>query len=837
MAASHWVHDLISRRPAAAGAVVFILGITLHRALPHWPLVWLILLLLALAGAILLFRRRGCSSGLLAIAVLFSGVVAAQLAAFYYPPSHVSAFVGDEPRLGWVEGRVQETPRVIEPPPRGRTLPDRQLFTLEVSKVRTWAGWVPAAGQVPVSVSPPQPRLQAGQNVRILGRLERPPTAMNPGAADPAALDRRRRVLVTLHVSRPYDIDVISQRHPWAIPLTGLRDDFRRLLDDGFSPNQGSDRALLRALVFGDREPALRQIEEAFSRTGTTHLLAANGARIAILAAFLYFLCRLLRLPPRWTLGLVTALVAGFGFLTMPAAQAIRPVLICAALGAGLMSRRSADSIQLLSLAALGVLVPRPLDLCAAGFQLSFVIVLGLILFARPVLQFLRTFEDKDRRIVKRLTPQSTWKRGVDRLRRWLIEASAAGLVAWVVALPLVAYHFEQFNAWTVPFSLLLSPLAMLALVCGFAKFALTAVCPPLAVGWAAAAWVPAASLRHAVGWLAHVPGADLPAAPPAVWQILLFYALLAVPLISWPRRRIQLFARFVPGGACAVLALPLFGFFAPPIATAGGVRITLLWVGAGQCAVVEPTGGGVVLLDAGSSTVSDPLRTCLGPFLRYERERSVDSVWLSHGDYDHISAARDLVPQYCVRAVRTSPHFRRHAHESKPCEALLAMLDRTRHSPLTVVAGDRLAIGDGIGIEVLWPPADCPFNSNNTGLVLRLTCGGRSILFPADIQESAERELLKHPQRLRSDVLVAPHHGSDEPTTADFIRAVDPKVILSSNDWRLTRKQRLFETDIDARPLYRTSRCGAITAEIGKDGSIRITPYLSGRPIVLYPR
>lgn len=837
MAPARWLNEQIARRPAVAAAVLFILGIALHRSIPHWPWVWLVLILLVLVCAVVLLSLSGWSSALIGVAIVLSGLVSAQLGAFYYPPNDISQFVGEEPRLGWVEGRVKDSPRVVELPPRGRPLPERQLFMLEVRKVRTWNGWAPADGEVPVSVSPPQPVLRAGQDVRILGRLERPPPAMNPGASDPAELDRRRRILVTLHVSRPYDIDIVSERHAWANPLVGLRDHFRRLVDEGFSPAQEQDRALLRALVFGDREPSLRAIEDDFSHTGTSHLLAANGARIAILAAFLYLMCRALRLPPNWTVGVVTGCVAAFGFLTMPAAQAIRPVLVCAAVGAGLIGRRTVESIQLLSLAALAVLVLRPLDLYAAGFQLSFVIVLGLILFARPVLQFVRSFEDNDKRLARPPMRQSTWKRGTNRLRRWLIEAGAAGLVAWVVALPLVAYHFEQFNTWTVPFSLLLSPLAMLALVCGFAKIILTAVCPPLAAGWAMAAWAPAVLLRHAVAWLAHVPGADVPAIPPTLWQVLLFYALLSVPLVPWPRRRIQLCARFVPAGACAILVLPLLGFFAAPGKAGSGVRITLLSVGAGQCAVVEPAGGGVVLIDAGSSTVSDPLRTFLAPFLRHERQRSIDAVWLSHGDYDHISAVRDLVPQYGMREVRTSPHFRRHARESKPCEALLAMLDRTGHSPHLVVAGDRAAVGNGVSIEVLWPPADCPFNSNNTGLVLRLTNGSRSILFPADIQEPAERELLKNPQRLRSDVLVAPHHGSGEPTTAEFIRAVDPKVILSSNDWRLTTKQRVFESEIDSRPLFRTSRCGAITVEIEPDGVVRIIPFLGGQPLVLFAR
>ena len=88
-------------------------------------------------------------------------------------------------------------------------------------------------------------------------------------------------------------------------------------------------------------------------------------------------------------------------------------------------------------------------------------------------------------------------------------------------------------------------------------------------------------------------------------------------------------------------------------------------------------------------------------------------------------------------------------------------------------------------------------------------------------------RELLKDPAKLKSDVLVAPHHGSSEPLTAEFVRAVDPKVIVGSNAARLTKKQRDFEQIIEHRPLYRTSRCGAIEIDLNRDGKMVVRPFV----------
>lgn len=831
------VNAVFARRPAVPAAILFILGIALHRALPTFPLILLLAIAISLALAVLLRARPVLCSAAIAVAILFAGAGAAQLADFRYAGNDIGLFASDEPRLAWVEGRIQDEPRMIEPAPGGRPLPEKQSLVLEVRAVRTWDGWTSATGTLPVTLSPPAWDLAGGQVVRFLGRLERPRPAMNPGGFDAAEHDRRERILATLHVSRPYDVQIVSRPAAITAPLTGLRDASRNLLDRGFDVGHASDRALLRALVFGDREPDLQAIQDDFVHSGTTHLLAANGSRIALLAAMIYALFRLLRLPPARGVLTLAILVALFGFLTMPAAQAIRPAAACAAIGLGAAGRRAADSLQVLAIVALAILIPRPLDLYGAGFQLSFAIVLGLILFTRPTLAWVESFENKDRKVAESFQRPTRRQRAMRWVGNQVISAAVMAVIAWAIVIPLAAYHFEQFNPWTVPFGLLLAPGSLLALAGGFAKILLTAICPPLAGVWAGGAGILSACLRHGVHWAASSPYCDVAIARPPAIGIAAYYAVFLLPLIPWSHRRIQWLFRCAPAGACALLVfLPMCGGLAPLHGSGTTLRITLLSVGAGQCAVIEPSGGGTVVIDCGSSTIPDPLRTCIEPFLRHEQRRSIDAIYLSHGDYDHISAARDMVPAYRVREVVTSPYFRLHAKESRPCESLLASLERNGHSPHLVLAGDQLHVGRDVKVEVLWPPPHGNYNSNNAGLVLRLTCGGRSILFPADIQEPAERELLKNPARLRSDILIAPHHGSAELTTAQFVAAVNPKVILASSDGRLTKKQRTFDQTECAWPIYRTSQYGAITIEVARDGTVEVRPFLPGKTVDLAP-
>lgn len=404
-------------RPALPAVVLFILGIASHPLLPVLPIVWLGTIGMVIAFAFIVRHASVHSSIGIAVAIWLCGVCAGQLAHFDYPQDSIGAFASNEPRLAWIEGKICDAPRLIESNSDGRPLPDKQSLTLDVRSVRTTAGWSHASGTLPLTISPPARGLSAGQIVRALGRLERPAQAMNPGGFDAAEHYRRERVLASMHVSRPYDVQILSRGSRLMPSLSLFRQGARDMLSRGFDVAHAPDGALLDALVFGDRDPQMRQAQDDFVHTGTTHLLAANGSRIALLAGVLYVLFRLLRMSPRRCVFALTILIALFGFLTLPAAEAIRPAAACVALGMGAAGRRVVDSLQILCMVALAILVCRPLDLYGAGFQLSFVIVLGLILFSPPVMRWVESLENRDRKVAEAFQRPSPRRRALRRAK------------------------------------------------------------------------------------------------------------------------------------------------------------------------------------------------------------------------------------------------------------------------------------------------------------------------------------------------------------------------------------------------------------------------------------
>lgn len=765
------------------------------------------------------------SSAALAGAVLSSGLAAGQLAAFHYPSDHVSAFADETPRLAQLEIYIDDAPRVLVHGFGGsRPLPPKQVTTATVRRLRTWDGWIDCSGRILVQIAEPHPRLAQNQTVRALGMLERPSPAVNPGQFDWAKYYREQRVLTSLQIGHADNLLILT-REPLG-PVQWLRRAARSLLAQGFTEERSLDHALLRALVLGDNDPELRDVQEQFRKTGTSHHLAISGMHIAVLGGVVFLVCRLLRVSPRRAAVLALGWILLYAIIVLPSPPVVRSVLLCLSLFLGVLWRRSVDPLQLLCLAAVVMLIYHPLDLFNSGFQLSFGTVAGLMLLGGPLARWLSR-EDPDQRVLRAHSRGSRTWRWVD---SQVVSILAASFAAWWVSMPLVALHFEQLNTWAVLGSLVLAPVVFVALTGGLLKILLTLFWPSLASVWATLAAGPVWFMRKLVEWLTRLPWADVPLPAPHAGTVTLFFALTL--LLVWPRLRAGMKWSAMAGCCVALAAILLFPFRGRLSGSPGmplprsELRMTLLSVGAGQCAVIEPPGGRVVLVDAGSISLIDPLRKCIGPYLRSRGITDVDTIAISHANTDHFNAVAFIAQAYDVREVLVAPTFRHNVEGNIVGEAMLKALEEWERPPRLAQVGDVIPLGRDTSLQILWPGNDLSLDANDASMVLKLRHAGRSILFTGDLQEAGMRHLLQDPDPLRCDVLLAPHHGSSEPVTAEFVAATGASVVLSSNDRTLSFKQRNFEKLIGDKRLYRTHADGAITITVGAAGQLHVEPF-----------
>ena len=194
--------------------------------------------------------------------------------------------------------------------------------------------------------------------------------------------------------------------------------------------------------------------------------------------------------------------------------------------------------------------------------------------------------------------------------------------------------------------------------------------------------------------------------------------------------------------------------------------------MGQGLAAVIQ-TRDHVLVFDTGPrySSGFNTGGAVIAPYLRAKGVGRINTLVVSHGDNDHIGGTADLVGQLSVERIISS---------------VPEKLDSLKTGPLEIancLAGDQWQ-WDGVQFEVLNPDQSSDYKKgrkgNNRSCVLRVQAGNDSVLLTGDIERGAERDLLNRvPEKLASDILVVPHHGSKTSSTAAFIDAVSPQVAL----------------------------------------------------------
>ena len=113
---------------------------------------------------------------------------------------------------------------------------------------------------------------------------------------------------------------------------------------------------------------------------------------------------------------------------------------------------------------------------------------------------------------------------------------------------------------------------------------------------------------------------------------------------------------------------------------------------------------------------------------------------------------------------------------------------------------------------------------SNDRSLVLKISSGEKSFLFPGDLESSGEAILVRDAgERLKSDVLLIPHHGSKSSSTLPFLQTVAPGVCIISS--RESSRSGLPHFDT----LMRLQEIGCRILRIDQMGAVQITVASEG--------
>ena len=555
--------------PAVAIAAFFAGGIVLgsqslfaaHTSLPYALRVLLLGELLLLFAGVWLVRTEHLRAAA-AVALAFwmaLGTISARVANQPLPAEHVLSLLAARrldlaTPLRW-QGRLRDEPR---------RLPWGQGMEVDLTRVEFNGAALPVTGGMRLTYAAeaaadaPLPELHAGDEVAFTARARLPAIFRDDGAFDRRAYLERQNIHLTANLRAAELVQRVAPA-PASLRygLARVRAHLRTTLD-GLFPAAPESAAILRAMLLGDRSFVEREESKSFQITGTYHVLVVAGLHVTALAVFLFWAGRALRLPRTVVSLLALALLLAYVGVVEQRPPVVRAALMAGVVVLGSMLYRRLDLLNSAALAALLILVARPLELFDSSFQLSF-LAMGCIgglavpwleWSVEPYARALRGWRDVTRD-ASHEPPRAQFRIDLRSLNGWLAarlpekaarwggtaaisllsfsfrtwEIFVLSLVLQIGMLPLMALQFHRIalsgplaNLFAVPLTGLLVPLGFLTLGTAVLFRPLWLVLA-LPLGWLTAL------LTHVAGWFARLPHGSYRIPGPPWWLLLLFFA------------------------------------------------------------------------------------------------------------------------------------------------------------------------------------------------------------------------------------------------------------------------------------------------------------------------
>ena len=593
--------------------------------------------------------------------------------------------------------------------------------------------------------------------------------------------------------------------------------------------------SIIFALCFGERSRLTKNQWTVLTATGTQHLIAISGLHIGLVAVgFFYLAGAMLKYLPlslflsnenqqrlnaenHIVISLFMSLFAAsfYAYLagfSLPTQRAL--IMLIIIISARLFTVNLRPS-SLLLLCVFFIIVFEPFSVFSASFWLSLyaVSVIFLIIWRFGFLlnkpKGIREVNASERNSHTKLVGlQIAFK-----IRQFLLSLIAIQVGLSLCMLPIVAFTAGEIsvlafvaNLIVVPLmSFICIPLCLLALITMFLPLDYAVYFYQLAVNalefpWTYLAWV--ASWQGSLVDLSNKQ-----------W-LLLCIVIVSISLCFFLGFSLFKNLSQLNNNSTNMRSLGRLSFVLGSLWLCSSFRVAqsndwlvhVLDVGQGLAVVIEKDRR-FVLYDTGAKYPSgfSLASAVILPYLRYRGVKKLDILILSHEDNDHAGGLQELVENIEIERIifnKPSGEFDKCHPENSFRWQSLAFTILSPAANLEKVS----AKGESRG----------KLSSNDSSCVIRVSDNNNSVLLTGDISHKIEKKLFNHNEKVQSDILIVPHHGSVSSSSTEFLVEVKPKLALVSagylNRWKMPRDKVRKRYRDESIPLMETAKYGTIS-------------------------
>lgn len=637
-------------------------------------------------------------------------------------------------------------------------------------------------------------KYQIGDRIEFKGKIKKPYKIGNPNQFNYAKFLKYKKTFTIMFIDEDdCKITGIKNDLKWKFlrKINNLRLD---IINKQSKYIKSPNIEILGGIVFGDDAVNPPQyIKETFVTTGLLHILAASGMNVAFIFSMMFFILTLFKIPYRINIITSAITIIIYAAMTGFPPSIIRALIMLEFVILGKLINKEANSLSLLSFAALIMLIISPAMLFNVSFQLSFIVTFGIILFAPLIYEFLSTKHKFYGKLTVLFIP----------------------IIAQIFVIPLQMYYFQTFSTYSLFANILILPFLSIISFLGFVNSILNLI--PFFYDFINLIFSyilnPAISILIGIAKLfANLDNALLSTYKMHFYQIIFYYStiiFLYLTLKTNPRK----IKNYVI--ICICIILLCFSFIKIPNKN---FETVFFDVQNGDCILLKTPQNKYIMIDSGRlgyKTSYSQIKSIVIPYLKENRVKEIDTFIITHFDSDHAGGSIELLKNFKVKNVIISDINGDSILNKNIKEYILE-----NQIPYSVVKNEDTFYNENdFSLTNFFIETK---NKNESSIVTLAQYQNYKILFCADVTEKVLKQM-NLPKNI--DVIKVGHHGAIDTISKEFLNTHNVKhaiISVGQNQYNHPHQETIESLKSNNTNIYRTDLDNAIKiSQSKKDFSI----------------
>ncbi len=676
--------------------------------------------------------------------------------------------------------------------------------------------------------------LKYGDKIEISGTYSKPETQRNYKGFDYSKYLKQLKIYGTI---RCENVELIKHKQANKIlEITNyisnkIEENTKQILDKETS-------SILLGLVLGNKQELDEETQENYRNASMSHILAVSGMHVAYVILGINLIFKNI-IGKRNTNILNIIVLIFYMFITNFSPSITRAgIMGIIAISSKLIYRKN-DIYTSMSISLLLILLNNPFSIQNLGLQLSYGGVIGIIIFNKSILKFLKNLKIKNKTYKYKIRPLI--QKYTDKIK----EIISVSLSVQIAIIPIILYNLNIFNPYFLITNLILSfaigpiiILGFLFIIIACINFSIAKIFEPIL-----RAGITTINFISNIGKL---PFSKIYIATPNLNSIIIYYLFVAVlfiiyniysakkanktqirtkNLIAIAKIKLRKNKQKIKPIIAIIILLILVVNLIPK-----NLKIHFIDVGQGDSTLIVTPQNKTILIDGGgSSSEFDVGKNTLVPYILDRGFTQIDIIIISHFDQDHVGGIMTVLQELKVKKVYIS----KQVEKSKNYEKFLDIVSNKKIKVYEVVSGNKIHIEKNLYIDILWPTNNQITTNilNNNAIVCNLHYKNFSMLFTGDIEKIAEIEILEKYSRttqfLKANILKVGHHGSKSSSISEFLNTAKPQIAVigvgKNNKFGHPNSEVLQRLENINSKIFRTDLNGEITIEVNKRSKYKI--------------